>query len=164
MTFSEAVRILKSPHVPGIEGYITHATASATYYAHHISRTDHPVRDNEWRERPVLSGGGAADTPEVDPRRPRSGVLGAQEASRSGATLVQRLPGPASAYFVQALGDGSTGLYRTAEADGALDPGKVNVGNGFTGDARRRIIAADASRTQSTLRSINEANRRRWNQ
>ena len=47
MTFGEAVKILKSPGKPGIDGYIEHATASATYYAHHISRTDHPVRNNE---------------------------------------------------------------------------------------------------------------------
>ena len=93
MTFNEAVRILKTPGKPGIQGYVDHATASATYYAHHISRTDHPVRDNEWRERPILSGGGAADTPEADPARPRSGVLGAQESSgRVGGVLVQVLP------------------------------------------------------------------------
>jgi hypothetical protein len=43
MTFDQAVAELQSPGENGIEGYVRRATASATYYAHYVSRTDHPA-------------------------------------------------------------------------------------------------------------------------
>ena len=94
-----------------------------------------------------------------------SGTNGAQRSDgKVGGVLVQVLPGDATSYYVAADGQGRACLYRSVESDGALDPGRVGTGNNgaFVGDARRRIISADASRARATLRSINEANRKAW--
>lgn len=48
------------------------------------------------------------------------GVNGAQEnKGRAGAKLVQRLPGPVTAYFIAADGNGNACLYQTVDADDA---------------------------------------------
>jgi hypothetical protein len=45
------------------------------------------------------------------------------------------LAGPASSYFIANVGADSTGLFRSSDVDGVLDPGKVATGTGgLTGD------------------------------
>jgi hypothetical protein len=90
------------------------------------------------------------------------GIAGAQEATRTGAKLVQRLPGPVTAYFIAADGDGKACLYQTADADNALDPGAVSIkSKTLTGD-QRRAVARDAARSKSLLAGMNAKNRAFW--
>ena len=116
------------------------------------------VRD-AWLGTPKTEGSGA-DIEPADPRTPRSGVFGAQEATRlAGSKLVRRLSGGLTDWFVSAIPDdpdGGVGLYQVVSANNAGDPGKM------TADQRRRIAVADAARSRTTLQSINERNRAAW--
>ena len=116
------------------------------------------VRD-EWLPTPRRAGTGS-DIDPADPRTPRSGVFGAQEATRlAGSKLVRRLSGGLTDWFVSAIPDdpdGGVGLYQVVSANNAGDPGKM------TADQRRRIAVADAARSRTTLQSINERNRAAW--
>ena len=71
------------------------------------------------------------------------------------------LAGPASSYFIANVGADSTGLFRSSDVDGVLDPG---TGGGLTGDTLQKIRTADAVRSKKTLSGINAANRKYWEQ
>jgi hypothetical protein len=67
----------------------------------------------------------------------------------AGAELVMKLPGPASAYFIAADGDGTACLYRASDVDGRLDPGRtVTGGPSFIADARERVRREQARNKQ----------------
>ena len=87
--------------------------------------------------------------------------MGSNPESPTGAQLVMLLPGPASAYFIANVGADSTGLFRSSDVDGVLDPG---TGGGLTGDTLQKLRTADAVRSKKTLSGINAANRKYWEQ
>jgi uncharacterized protein len=91
----------------------------------------------------------------VDPDLSGATEMGTKPGAPAGATLVAKLPGPTSAYFIAADGDGTACLYRSSDIEGVLDPGVVQ-------DTQRARIAASAAASRATMRAINEANAKFW--
>jgi hypothetical protein len=107
--------------------------------------------------------GEAAMVPEAT-RNSRSGNYGAQRSNGEvGGELVMRLPGELTAYYIDRCDDGAPGLFRVTSANGALDPGEVVTGSG-SGiiPTRDGVVIAGRDQQRQALRSINEANRKRW--
>jgi hypothetical protein len=106
---------------------------------------------------------GTRDDNAAEIKAGEQGTNGAQRADgRVGAKLVQKLPGPASAYFIAIADDGSTGLYRSADVDGQMDPGSISLKSTTLNADQKRAVTRDARRSNVLLRRINEANRQFW--
>jgi hypothetical protein len=89
---------------------------------------------------------------------PGGATPGAVASGRAGAKLVQRLPGPVSSYFIQALGDGTAGLYLSGEIDDAGDTMQTAIGD-------RQVRARyeyEAAKSKAQLQNMNAKNRAFW--
>jgi hypothetical protein len=98
-------------------------------------------------------GGGGARADYIESKRPQNiGKSGGGDYP-SGAALVMRLPGPVSAYFIAADGDGAACVYRSSDVDGALDPGRALKGD-RTADAFRLAARERVEREQAAGRAM----------
>jgi hypothetical protein len=96
-------------------------------------------------------------------RGERTGSNGAQPADgRVGGKLVMVLPGDATSYYIAHDGQGRACLYRSVEADNALDPGAISLKSTTLNADQKRAVTRDARRSNVLLRRINEANRQFW--
>jgi hypothetical protein len=156
LTLDEAREVIRQHNAGGNPGYARWASACAVVYETHMSKRHpramlhtYPIRSLD--EAPNISGS------EPIPYSEQWTGGGRRPGSPSGARLVQRLPGDASAYFIQALGDGSCGVFYMGKSDNVLDPGET-TGDGRLRDMRQR----DASWNRSKMQEIVAANKKLW--
>jgi hypothetical protein len=91
-------------------------------------------------------------------RNPSHSAMGDNPESPSGAELVQVLEGDATSYYIANDGKGRACLYRTVEADDALDPGTISKA------ATADMFRASDARSRATMASITKSHREFWAQ
>jgi hypothetical protein len=173
MTLDEARTILKNPRNHTIRESGHAAVVLGKFYrtpegkrllrpaTDLIGPTRTPTRDAAPGPSPFVEGpaGVRADYRQArSPERAGGGLK--PEGGAVGATLVMKLPGPATAYFI-ALdpNDGSAALYRSSDVEGIADlgqgEGKPTRTRDFVSIARQRVMA-EQQHNQRWAKSISD--------
>jgi hypothetical protein len=99
---------------------------------------------------------------------PTTTAMGADPGGGVGATMVMRLDGPVTAYFIATDPEtGAAALYRAADVDGEMqgqDPVRLRMGDSrdVVRDKLRVQYHQRAAGESSALKKINEANAKLW--